>query len=59
MEGGVEGRDWSLFAAERWLRMENRGQVRETPTVGKGRVHQDAGRGLGGRNGAEEGRGTR
>lgn len=33
--------------------METRGQMRETLTVGKGRMHQDTGRGFGGRKGAE------
>lgn len=59
MGGGVEGRDWRLLAVEGWLRMENRGQMREILTVGEGRAHQDTGRGLGGRKGAEGGRGTK
>lgn len=46
MEEGMEGRDWSLPAVERWLTMERRGQMRETLRVRKDRMHLGAGRGL-------------
>lgn len=40
----MEGRDRSLLAGERWLRIEKRKYMREILIGHKGRMHQGAGR---------------